>query len=253
MKEEDMRKALSFISCVSFLLALISCAPTATVTSGGGPSIAEAQAERYDGPKARLAVGEFRDKTAKGEGSSGWFGLYGFHFKEIGDGMRDMLTTALFNSNRYIVLEREQLDEVLKEQDLAAAGRVKKETAAPTGEVYGADLIITAAVTEFEGSAKGVGGGTRVLGVTVAGGVKKAHLAIDIRIIDAKTSQIVAAATVQGSATSFGAGGATYIGGTLPVALGGFSKTPTEQAIRTCIQKAVDYIVTKTPAEYYRH
>lgn len=247
-----MKKALSFVVGVCVLIALMSCAPTATVTSGEGPSIAEAQAERYDGPKARLAVGEFKDKTAKGEGASGWFGLYGFQFKEIGDGMRDMLTTALFNTNRYIVLEREQLDEVLKEQDLAAAGRVKQETAAPTGEIYGADLIITASVTEFEGGAKGLGGGTRVLGVTVEGGVKKAHLAIDIRIIDAKTSQIVAAATVEGSATSFGAGGATSIGGSLPVALDGFSKTPTEQAIRACIQKAVDTIVTKTPADYYR-
>jgi curli biogenesis system outer membrane secretion channel CsgG len=77
-------------------------------------------------------------------------------------------------------------------------------------------------------------------------------LAIDVRIIDAKTSQIVAAATVTGSATSVGALGGANIGGSLPVALGGFSKTPTEQAIRTCIQKAVEYIVTKTPAEYYR-
>ena len=250
-----MRKALYLSALAAFVIGLMSCAPTATVTSGEGPSIAEAQAERYDGPKARLAVGEFTDKTAKGEGESGgWFGLYSTHFKEIGDGMREMLTTALFNTNRYIVLERQQLDEVLKEQDLAAAGRVKKETAAPTGEIYGADLIITAAVTEFEGSAKGVGGGTRVLGVTVGGGLKKAHLAIDVRIIDAKTSQIVAAATatVTGSATSFGAAGGANIGGRLPVALGGWSKTPTEQAIRTCIQKAVEYIVTKTPTEYYR-
>lgn len=247
-----MRKALYLSALAAFVIGLMSCAPTATVTSGEGPTIAEAQAERYDGPKARLAVGEFTDKTAKGEGESGWFGMYSYHFKEIGDGMREMLTTSLFNTNRYIVLERQQLDEVLKEQDLAAAGRVKKETAAPTGEIYGADLIITGAVTEFEGSAKGVGGGTRVLGVTVGGGLKKAHMAIDVRIIDAKTSQIVAAATVTGSATSVGALGGANIGGRLPVALGGFSKTPTEQAIRNCIQKAVDYIVTKTPAEYYR-
>ena len=247
-----MRKVLYLSALAAFVIGLISCAPTATVTSGEGPSIAEAQADRYDGPKARLAVGEFTDKTARGQGETGWYGMYGLQFKEIGEGMRDMLTTALFNTNRYIVLEREQLNEVLAEQDLAAEGRVKKETAAPTGEIYGADLIITAAVTEFEGSAKGVGGGTRVLGVTVDGGVKKAQLAIDVRIIDAKTSQIVAAATVTGSATSFGAEGATTIGGSLPIALGGFSKTPTEQAIRTCIQKAVQYIATKTPAEYYR-
>ncbi|MGQ9470580.1 MAG: CsgG/HfaB family protein [Candidatus Aminicenantales bacterium] len=232
---------------------LFSCAPTAKVTSSGGPSIAEAQAEKYNGPKARLAVGEFQDKTAKGGWHGGWMGMWGVEFRDIGDGMRDMLTTALFNTNRFIVLEREQLGEVLKEQDLAKTGRIKSGTQAPTGEIYGAELIVTAAVTEFEGSAKGVGGGTRVLGVTVAGGAKKAHIAIDLRIIDTKTSQIVAATTVEGSATNIAAGGAANIGGKLPIALGGFAKTPTEQAIRVCIQKAVEYIVSQTPAQYYRH
>lgn len=248
-----MRKAFVFASLIALIIWLSSCAPTATVTSTGGPSIGEAQAERYDGPKARLAVGEFQDKTAKGGGTSGWMQMFGVGWPQIGDGMRNMLTTTLFNSNRYIVLEREQLGAVMKEQDLAATGRIKKGTEAPTGEIYGADLIITAAVTEFEGSAKGGEGGTKVLGVRIGGGVKKAHIAIDIRIIDAKTSQIVAATSVEGSATSFGLRGATYIGGSLPVSLGGFSKTPTEKAIRVCIQKAVEYIVSQTPKEYYRY
>ncbi len=248
-----MRKIFVFIALLAVIIWLESCAPTAQVTSSGGPSIAEAQAERYDGPKARLAVGEFQDKTAKGGWTGGWLGMFGMNFKQIGDGMQDMLTTALFNTNRFIVLEREQLGEVLKEQDLAASGRIKKGTEAPTGEIYGAELLITAAVTEFEGGAKGVGGGTKVLGVTVGGGVKKAHIAIDIRIIDTKTSQIVAATSVEGSATNIALGGLTNIGGSLPVALGGFSKTPTEKAIRVCIQKAVEYIVSQTPADYYHY
>ncbi len=242
-----------FTAITGIFLWLISCAPTATVTSTGGPSISEAQAEPYDGPKARIAVGEFQDKTAKGGWTGGWLGMFGITWAEIGEGMRDMLTTALFNTNRYIVLEREHLGAVMKEQDLATEGRIKKGTEARTGEIYGADLIIVAAITEFEGSAKGVGGGTKILGVQVGGGMKKAHIAMDIRIIDAETSQIVAATSVEGSATSFAAGGATNIGGSLPVALGGFSKTPTEKAIRVCIQKAVEYIVSKTPKEYYRH
>jgi curli biogenesis system outer membrane secretion channel CsgG len=248
-----MRKIFVFIALLAVIIWLGSCAPTAKVTSSGGPSIEEAQAERYDGPKARLAVGEFQDKTAKGGWTGGWLGMFGMNFKQIGDGMQDMLTTALFNTNRFIVLEREQLGEVLKEQDLAASGRIKKGTEAPTGEIYGAELLITAAITEFEGGAKGVGGGTKVLGVTVGGGVKKAHIAMDIRIIDTKTSQIVAATSVEGSATNFALGGLTNIGGSLPVALGGFSKTPTEKAIRVCIQKAVEYVVSQTPADYYRH
>lgn len=251
-KGEKMKKTFALMGIVAVIIWLSSCAPTAAVTSTGGPSISEAQAERYDGPKARLAVGEFQDKTAKGGWTGGWMGMFGMRFKQIGDGMRDMLTTTLFNSNRYIVLEREQLGAVLKEQDLGATGRIKKGTEAPIGEIYGADLIITASITEFEGGAKGAGGGTRILGVAVGGGVKKAHIAIDIRIIDAKTSQIVAATSVEGKASSFALGGATRIG-SLPVALGGFSKTPTEKAIRVCIQKAIEFIVSQTPAQYYRY
>jgi curli biogenesis system outer membrane secretion channel CsgG len=179
--------------------------------------------------------------------------MYGLQWREIGEGMRDMLTTALFNSNRYIVLEREQLGEVLAEQDLGASGRVKQGTEAPIGEIYGAELLITASVTEFKGGAKGVGGGTRILGINVGGGVKQGHVAIDIRIIDTKTSQIVAATSVEGKSTSFGAMGSTWVGRSLPISLGGFSNTPIEKAIRVCIQKAVEYVVSQTPAEYYRH
>jgi curli biogenesis system outer membrane secretion channel CsgG len=248
-----MKKFPLFLALMAVTIWLCSCAPTATVTSTGGPSIAQAQAERYDGPKARLAVGEFQDKTAKGGWTGGWAGMFGLQWREIGEGMRDMLTTALFNSNRYIVLEREQLGEVLAEQDLGESGRVKKGTEAPIGEIYGAELLITASVTEFEGSAKGVGGGTRILGVRVGGGVTKGHVAIDIRIIDTKTSQIVAATSVAGDSTSIGAEGSTWVGGSLPISLSGFSKTPVEKAIRVCIQKAVEYITSQTPAEYYRH
>ncbi|HWC01557.1 MAG TPA: CsgG/HfaB family protein, partial [Methylomirabilota bacterium] len=130
--------------------------PKATVTSPtDGKSIDEAQREAYDGPKARIAVSQFKDKTGKGW----WTGA-------IGDGMADMLATALFHSNRYIVLERQQVSDVLREQDLGAAGRIKKGTEAAIGEIEGAELLITGAVTEFEGAASGIGGGIGGIGGT---------------------------------------------------------------------------------------
>src|SRR5262245_58897277 len=163
--------------------------PKATVTSPDGKSIEEAQREAYDGPKARVAVSQFKDKTGKGW----WTGA-------IGDGMADMLATALFNSNRFIVLERQQVSDVLREQDLGGAGRIKKGTEAPIGEIEVAGRLITGAVTEFEGAASGVGGGIGGIGGTagrvlggIAGGLKKAHMAIDMRVIDTRTSRIVAA------------------------------------------------------------
>ena len=226
--------------------------PKATVTSPDGKSIEEAQREAYDGPKARIAVSQFKDKTGKGW----WTGA-------IGDGMADMLSTALFHSNRYIVLERQQVSDVLREQDLGAAGRIKKGTEAPIGEIEGAELLITGAVTEFEGAASGGGGGIGGVGGTagrilggIAGGIKKAHMAIDVRVVDTKTSRIVAATSVEGEATDFALGGALAgagSGGALGGALGGWSKTPTEKALRLCIQEAVKFIVSKTPATYYHY
>lgn len=222
------------------------------MTSPEGKSIEEAQQEAYDGPKARIAVAQFKDKTGKGW----WTGA-------IGDGMADMLATALFHSNRYIVLERQTVSDVLREQDLGASGRIKKGTEAPIGEIEGAELLVTGAVTEFEGAASGVGGGIGGIGGTagrilggIAGGIKKAHMAIDVRVIDTRTSRIVAATSVEGEATDFALGGALAGaggGGALGGALGGWSKTPTEKALRICIQEAVKFIVAKTPDTYYHY
>jgi curli biogenesis system outer membrane secretion channel CsgG len=224
--------------------------PSAKVTTAeDGPSIQEAQAMAYDGPQARVAVSRFTDKSGKGW----WTGA-------IGDGMADMMATALFNTNRYIVMERQQLGDVLKEQDLGASGRIKQETAAPIGQIEGAELLITGAVTEFEGAASGgtgrIGGRVGSILGAIGGGFKKAHMAIDVRVIDTRTSRIVAATSVEGSATDvsgLGALGGAVGGGALGGALGGWSKTPTEKALRICIQKAVEFIVSKTPAQYYHY
>ena len=241
-----MRRAHpAFIILCILAAGVWSCqtTPTAKVTSGGGPSISQAQQEAYNGPKARIAVAQFKDKTGKGW----WSG-------QIGDGMADMLATSLFNTNRYIVLERHILGDVLAEQDLGASGRVKKQTAAPIGQIEGAELLITGAVTEFEPGASGAGGdigGTvgRVVG-GVLGAFKKAHIAIDVRVVDTRTSRLVAATSVEGEATDYNLGGLA-IGSSVGGSLGGYSKTPMEKAVRVALGEAVNFIVSQTPPTYY--
>jgi len=230
-------------------LVLFGCAsllePQAKVTSGGGPGIQQAQQEAYDGPKARVAVSRFTDKTAKGW----WTG-------QIGDGMAEMLTTALFNTNRYIVLERQTLQDVMAEQDLGASGRIKKETAAPIGQIEGAELLVTGAVTEFEpgssGIGGGIGGGSKSIVGGILGAIKKSHIAIDLRVIDTRTSRLVAATTVEGTATDIG-GLTGLAGGHLGGGLGGWHKQPIEKALRIAIGAAVDFIVSQTPTQYYHY
>ncbi|HBH01898.1 MAG TPA: hypothetical protein DDZ42_08250 [Candidatus Rokubacteria bacterium] len=232
--------------------------PTARVTSSTGPDIQQATLEPYDGPKARIAVSRFAAKAAKASGA-------------IGDGLADMLATALFQSNRYVVLERQALSDVLAEQDLGASGRVRPETAAAIGRIEGAELLVVGTVSEFDpgtagagasvggtvgstvGSAAGGWGGAvgYILG-TLAGSVQTSHVAIDLRIVDTRTSRVVAATSVQGKATDI-AGLGAISGPDLGVGLSGYSRTPMEKAVRIAINEGVNFVVSKTPAQYYRY
>ncbi|NBB91855.1 MAG: SH3 domain-containing protein [Gammaproteobacteria bacterium] len=239
------------------LLALLTGCPAAGTTtqvrdSGNAPSMDEARSAPYDGPQARIAVARFENKA----GSTGnWWN------PSIGDGMADMLTTALFNSGRFIVLEREAIDDVLAEQDLGASGRVRESTAAEIGEIEGAEILVVAAVTEFSENASGTRGslgGSRIGRVIggIAGGSSSAHMAIDLRIIDTNTSRILAATSVEGEARDFDLGGA-LAGYTGSYALGGslssWQNTPREKALRQVIGKAVEEVVRRTPQRFYRH
>jgi curli biogenesis system outer membrane secretion channel CsgG len=219
--------------------------PTAKATPSRGPTIEQAQKEEYLGPKARVAVTKFFDKSAKGRVTG-----------EIGDGMAEMLANVLFATNRFIVLERRSLDDIIREQDFGASGRVSTETAARIGEIEGADLLIEGTITEFEPGVTGAGGGgvgskPGVVVIDIFGGIKTSHVAVIVKVIDARTGRRVASEQVEGKATDFSGiiGGG---GGGLAGVFGGFSKTPMEKAIRIAIDESVKMIVAKTPAEFYR-
>jgi len=204
----------------------------------------------YSGPKARIAVADFDVKAAK----AGW---------EIGSGLREMLVTALVNSNRFSVVERQVLDAVMKEQELSVSGAADEATRIERGKIRTADLIVTAAVTEFEpqatGGKAGLGGGGRVgggiLGGVLGGALNKAHMALDIRIIDTSTTEVLAATRVKGQATDVAGGvGLGYLGSwALGGGLSGYANTPMEKAIRTCIVEAVNYISQSVPASYHKY
>ena len=68
---------------------------------------------------------------------------------EVGQAIPAILTTELANSDRFSVIEREQLELVLKEQELGASGGVTAESAARMKQLLGVDYLITGKVTEF--------------------------------------------------------------------------------------------------------
>ena len=163
-----------------------------------------------------------------------------------------------------IVLDRQALQDVLQEQDLAATGRVSHETGAALGQVEGADLLIKGSVTEFEPGSAGASAGAILGGFGwtgamiggVLGGLSQSHVAMIIQVVDARTSRILFSTTVEGKANDFNIGGALagigggFLGG---AGLGTWQKTPVEEAIRVAILQAIKELSAKTPQTYFRH
>lgn len=214
--------ALARSAAVFLALIAAGCTTSATVVdSPGAPTIQQVQSEPASGQKYRVAVSNFEYRASGNP--------------DIGSGMADMLSNALFNTNRFIVLERQALNEVTAEQDLSNSSRFKKETAAPIGQLEGAQLLIRGAITSFESNCKG--------GSLIIVSAKQACVTINIRIIDAASGRVVNATTVNATSANNGVG-IIFAKGSLPVGLGAFSKTPLENAIRNAIELAVNHIAS---------
>jgi curli biogenesis system outer membrane secretion channel CsgG len=73
--------------------------------------------------------------------------------------MADMLATALFQTARFVVLERGEGLEVIKEElNLGQSGYIQAEKAPQIGLMEGADILVMGALTAFEPKASGIGG-----------------------------------------------------------------------------------------------
>jgi curli biogenesis system outer membrane secretion channel CsgG len=225
----------------AFVLAVVFavCLHGALAASSSFPA-QKSKGKVYTGPRARISVAEIKDQTAAGGLSTHWMERFRITWKEIGEGMREMLVTALFQTKHFVLLERDLLPEILKEQDFGASGRVKEGTAASTGGIIGTDLIVTGAVTEFIADAYGAKGAADAWG-------------LDVRIVDAKTSEVVVATYVMGKASNYGFDAEAGPESKLPVSLSVFARTPAERAIRSAIQKAAADIVSMVPKEYFRY
>jgi len=158
-------------------------------------SVAVAKDDGPKGLKKMIAVVEFEDKSDRSRWH--WTG------PNPGSGMSDMLTTALVQSGEFSVMEREQLDHVLAEQNFGQSGRVTEQTAPQLGKLLGVAAIVYGAVTEFGYMESDTGGGIPGLG---RGGFSKttARVAIDVRIIDTTTGQILLAHTADADRTQMG-------------------------------------------------
>lgn len=247
-----MRRFLWFLAYVLLIIGLMGCAGLKKLTrpkTQPQPSVGTAAPiAPYSGPKARLAVADFDVQTVKAT-------------REIDSGLREMLITALINSHRFSVVER-QPPVATQDEELSASGAAQSGAPERKKNIT-ADLMITVAVAEFESQASGGsagvggggGGGSGILGGLMGAVLNKAHMALDIRIVDTSTSAVLAASRVQGQASDIAPGSRRGFFGSwgLGAGLSSYADTPMEKAIRICIIEAVRYISQTIPPSYYKY
>jgi curli biogenesis system outer membrane secretion channel CsgG len=124
---------------------------------------------------------------------------------ELNDVAADQLTTLAVNSERFDVIERAQLNQLLKEQGLE--GIVKPDELAQSGKVRGVDYLLVGKVSNLrvkgEHANRGFGLGTSrspargaaagLFGLHPEGLTITAECGVDIRLVDATSGKVPAA------------------------------------------------------------
>ena len=129
-----------------------------------------------------------------------------YYNSTIGNGLSDLFTTELMKTNKYRIVEREALGDLVGEVDLGKSGYGDKATAVPKGNFKGLEYLFICKVTNFGEKERKVGGGG--IGGRVFGGIgarkSEAYVRMDFRIVDATTREVVYAGSGEGSDSTSG-------------------------------------------------
>lgn len=216
----------------------------------------------YAGRKARLGVLEVDNNSAASSFTiSTVGGSVDYSSATTGvpvNGIEAIVIDSLAQTGRFRLVERTALGSVLDEQDLAASGRVAKPSGASTGNVLGAEYLVQVVVTDYESNTSGkkggigglIGGKVPILG-GIGGGKSKGRVGLNIRLIDAETSEIIFTKQIESviTETNISFGG---IGFGSDAILGGFmssyAKTPIGQAVIAGINEGVFELIKQVGA-----
>lgn len=163
------------------LLGLAACSAKTSVKMKQDISANETEkvTSKYTGPKRRVGVVDFENKTAYGQA-------------RLGQAASDILITEMVKTGKFIVVERDKVNKLLEEQKLGLNGAIDQNTAAQMGKILGLNAIITGAISNF---------GVRTTGsdyLVAQSKKQEATCTVDIRVVDTETGQILYADSGKG-------------------------------------------------------
>lgn len=219
-------------------------APPAVVQTASTPVAPSAPQKR------KLAVMAF-DYSAVKSAVTFWFK----NDVNIGEGIRAMLVMRLGRAGKIGLVERTRTETLLKEQDFGASNRVNQGSKARIGKITGADAILLGDIVIF-------GRDDVVKQSTFAGALRnhfiggwsklnkeeKAVVAINFRIVDAETSEVIETGEARGESSRKSKNWGAVLG--TPDAAGGAGATMQSSNFeQTIIGEATMAAVDKLAAE----
>ena len=192
---------------------------------------------------AQAADGNLRYSitVSKFENEAGWAGQW-----EIGDGFATIMTDALQQNGKFIVLgDSEMRQDARKEQDLATSGRMAGGSKAPqVGRMTPAQVLVRGSITHVQDDTTGGSGGLSFKGISLGGSKGKAEVNITIYLVDSETGQVKASQKVVGQAGRRGLG-VGYSGSALGGLGGnveGYKKDNVGKACEDAVVQCVEFL-----------
>ncbi len=222
------------------LVLLISLILPPTLIYGVEASIPLGKA--YKGKKCAVSVADFAVQVPGAP-------------PKIGDGLREMLQTSLFESNYFMVVDRQDTKGISAEQLLSKSFMANADAIlAQGGQMVPAEVLIYGTITNLEGNGKGLRLKMPWLPLSLGGIHYQAKVTLELRAVDSASGELIATAQSTSKATSGkGSFGTTFTGIDLPVELEMFMNTPLELCIRDSIYKSVIKLCQTIPPRYFTH
>jgi curli biogenesis system outer membrane secretion channel CsgG len=152
------------------IMFLASCATETSTTIA--PKQVTSAATPYSGPKNPISVGKFDNR------STFLRGLFSDGVDRLGSQAKTILVTHLQQSNRFVVLDRENMTEIQQEAKLRNKDQALK----------GAQFVLTGDVTEF---GRKETGDQQLFGILGRGKTQVAYSKVSINVVNVLTSEVV--------------------------------------------------------------
>jgi curli biogenesis system outer membrane secretion channel CsgG len=160
------------LAVAALALALSGCATTEQSRTLEVPKVAAANAPAFQGARAPIAIGKFDNR------SNYQRGIFSDGIDRLGSQSKTILISHLQQTNRFSVLDRDNIEESRQEAQYKAS----------TQTIKGADYLVTGAVSEF--GRKDVGD-KQLFGLLGRGKSQVAYAKVTLNIVNPATSEVV--------------------------------------------------------------